>query len=555
MSGLTQEQIKPIIEFYNNGQLQEAINAIKALNNNYPNEPLLFNILGACYKSLGELDASLKMFENATKIKPDYAEAFFNLGVILQELGQLNKSIDSYQKAVKILPNYPDAHNNLGIVYLEIGELDNSVTHFEWAIAYKDDFAEAHNNLGSVLQQKNYLESALNCYKKSLILKPDFSQAHNNLGILHQKLGDIEAAFISYEKAITYEPSYAVAHFNLSVIKKYKRNDSQITQMLSILSSGTISHSSRVHLCFALAKANEDLGCQDELFRFLDEGNALRKAELKFSHDETEKQNVIIKNLFNEAPSMSSKVKYEASIVKPIFIVGMPRSGTSLVEQIISSHNEVHGAGELKALSKIIIQLIQTSSAIDKIDLSENTILSIRQKYLDYLSSFNISENVITDKWPLNFRNIGFILSAFPEAKIVHLKRDARATCWSIYKNYFSENANGWAYNQDDIAQFYGLYEDLMSYWHSLYPNKIYDLCYEDLTTNQEEVTRKLLDYCELDWDKNCLDFHKNTRAINTASSIQVRQKMYKNSSQAWKEHEAYLQPLIIGLEKNKLVK
>ena len=165
-------------------------------------------------------------------------------------------------------------------------------------------------------------------------------------------------------------------------------------------------------------------------------------------------------------------------------------------------------------------------------------------------SVFNAPENVITDKLPLNFQYIGFIVSAFPEAKIVHLKRDARATCWSIYKsNFKSRRGNGFSYNLDDLAGFYGLYTDLMDFWHQTFPDKIYDLCYEDLTTNQEEETRKLLEYCELDWDENCLEFHTNKRAVKTASALQVRQKMYQGSSEAWKKHEAYLEPLIKALD------
>jgi len=155
---------------------------------------------------------------------------------------------------------------------------------------------------------------------------------------------------------------------------------------------------------------------------------------------------------------------------------------------------------------------------------------------------------VITDKLPLNFQYIGFILSAFPEAKIVHLKRDARATCWSNYQCFHTNNQNIFSYNLDDLAGFYGLYVELMDFWHQLYPGKIYDICYEDLTTNQEEETRKLLQYCELDWDENCLNFHTNKRAVKTASSLQVREKMYQGSSEAWKKHEAYLQPLIKAL-------
>ena len=149
---------------------------------------------------------------------------------------------------------------------------------------------------------------------------------------------------------------------------------------------------------------------------------------------------------------------------------------------------------------------------------------------------------------PLNFQFIGFILSAFPEAKIIHLKRDARATCWSIYKHYFSSKGMGFSYNQNDLASFYHLYTDLMAFWHQKFPDKIYDLCYEDLTTNQEEETRNLLKYCELEWDENCLNFHLTKRAVKTTSAFQVRQKMYQGSSEAWRKYEEYLQPLMNGL-------
>ena len=150
---------------------------------------------------------------------------------------------------------------------------------------------------------------------------------------------------------------------------------------------------------------------------------------------------------------------------------------------------------------------------------------------------------------PANFRYIGYILYAFPEAKIVHLKRDARATCWSIYKRLFNDDSYGWSYDLDDLVKYYSFYSDLMSFWHEQFPNQIYDICYEDLTTNQEEETRKLLEYCDLDWDENCLNFHSNKRPVKTASALQVRKKMYQGSSEAWKKYEAYLQPLIKGLD------
>ncbi|MCS5589917.1 MAG: sulfotransferase, partial [Candidatus Thioglobus sp.] len=229
----------------------------------------------------------------------------------------------------------------------------------------------------------------------------------------------------------------------------------------------------------------------------------------------------------------------------------------------MSSHHAVHGAGELYNLTKIIgrivsdnltqgSDIVSTSIGDKKINfsnaysISKKAFLSIREQYLDVLSNLNVPESVITDKLPGNFLYIGFILTAFPEAKIVHMKRDAIATCWSIYRI----NLKGLDYgnNFDDLTGFYSLYADLMDFWHQLFPGKIYDMSYEDLTTYQEEETRKLLQYCELDWDENCLSFHKNKRVVATASVAQVRQKIYQGSSEAWKKHEAYLKPLIKSL-------
>jgi hypothetical protein len=336
--------------------------------------------------------------------------------------------------------------------------------------------------------------------------------------------------------------------------------------MQSLLTTGNLSQSERIQLCFALAKANEDLGNQDEFFKYLHEGNRLCKEKINYSLDKAKNLFSIIKELFSTLPTViEQSLSFEPSTIRPIFIVGMPHSGTTLVEQIISSHYAVYGAGKFSYLSTLIGPTvknhitrgsIKASTTIgdmkfniaDTYSLPEEAFLSIRQQYLDALSRFDIPENVITDKLPLNFRFIGFILLAFPEAKIVHLKRDARATCWSNYQCFFTNKENGYSYNLDDLAGFYGMYVELMDFWHQLFPGKIYDICYEDLTTKQEEETRKLLEYCELDWDENCLNFHTTKRAVKTASALQVRQKMYQGSSEAWKKHEAYLQPLIKGL-------
>ena len=538
-------EIQSVFALYSNGQIQEALDAVETLTKDYPNESLLYNISGACYKQIGQLEEAFKSFQKAVALKPDYAEAQYNLGVTIHELGQVDSAIKCYERALAIQHAYPNAHNNLGQILLESGQPDAAMSHFEWAVAYQPEFSEAHNNLGSSLLALRQVNTAVTHYEKAIAIKPDYQLAYNNLGIAYQRLGEIDKAFKSFERALAIKSDYAKAHHNLSSLKKYTKSDKQIVEMESLLSIKDLSQSDRIFICFALAKAYENLGKQEELFKVLHEGNQLRKKELKYSIEKSENHNSIIKKLFNSSPKPLSN---QASTIRPIFIVGMLRSGTSVVEQIISSHHEVYGAGELNNLTQIIIPIIREHLTNDKTKLSKKTFLSIRKQYLESLSRFNTSENVITDKWPLNFRSIGFILSAIPEAKIIHIKRDARATCWSIYKHYFSDTGNGWAYNFDDLAEFYKLYSEIMRYWHEMFPGKVYDINYEDLTTNQEDETRKLLEYCELEWDQNCLDFHKNKRAVDTASVLQVRQKMYQGSSEAWKEHEEYLQPLIKAL-------
>jgi len=527
-------------------KFQNAIDRIKELNKKYPNEPLLFNLIGACYKGLGHLEGAAKMFQAAVAIKPSYAEAHFNLGAILKELGQNTSAVESYKKAIAITPNYPDAHNNLGTALHDLGQLEAAIESLKWAVAYKYDFAEAHNNLGNVLNEYGSVEAAIKCFEKAIAVKPDYAKAYFNLAIAHKDLGNKEAYLNSIEKTVSIKPEWGDAHLHLSRVKNYKKNDPQLAVMHSFLSSNSLSVIDRIGFNFALAHAYEKLENYDEQFKFLNEANRLRKEETKYFIDKDQQLFSRIKDSFKFPPSAVKKSSCKSTSIRPIFILGMPRSGTSLVHQIIDSHHEVHGAGELNKLNKCVIPLLKEFDNVDKKMLSESDLISIREQYLDVLSSLNVSQNIIIDKMPLNFRYVGFILTAFPEAKILHMNRNPMATCWSIYKYYF--NGNSYSYNQNDLAEYYQLYKDLMGFWSKLFPNKIYDVCYEDLTTNQEVETRKLLKYCELEWDENCLNFHTNKTAVKTTSAIQVRQKIYQGSSEVWKKYEAYLQPLIEGL-------
>ena len=542
---LSRDEINSVFDLYSNGQFQEAVNKIKVLNEEYPNVPLLFNLIGACYKELGQLEGAVKMFEIAVSIKPDYAEAHFNLGAILKVLDREEAAIESYRKAIAINPNYPDAHNNLGTALHDLGQLEAAIESLEWAISYNRDFAEAHNNLGNVYNDYGRVETAAKYFEKAIALKPDYSKAYFNLAIAYKDLGKKDDYLKTIEKTVIIKPDWGDAHLHLSRVKNYNKNDPQLKEMHLFLARKDLSLRDRIGFNFALAHVYEKLEDYDEQFKFLNEANRLRKKESNYFIDKDQRLFTRIKDSFKSPPSIIKKASCKTNSIKPIFIVGMPRSGTSLVHQIIDSHHMVHGAGELNKLNKFVVQILRKYDEKNK-SISEMELLSVRENYLDALSGLNVPEKIIIDKMPLNFRYIGFILTAFPEAKILHMNRDPMATCWSIYKYYF--NGNSYSYNQEDLAGYYGLYKDLMGFWSKLFPNKIYDVCYEDLTIAQEVETRKFLEYCELEWDENCLNFYKNKTAMKTTSALQVRQKIYQGSSEVWKKYEAYLQPLIKGL-------
>ena len=578
------DKIQSIINIFNEGQIDKAIDEIDTLSNAFPSSPLLLNISGAFYKTKGNLEIAIKKFKEAIILKSNYAEAHYNLGVSLGEIGKIEEAIRYYKNALNIKKEYPDAHNNLGNIYLDLGQYELSIEHFEWAVAYKADFAEAFNNLGIahrvigrldeaaknidkalsinpnfvsaancrglLYQDTNQHEDAIKFYKKALQLDSNFVDAINNIGLVYREKNQIKNAIKSFEKAIKLNPNFANAYYNLiHGIKEYRATDKQIKTINSLLSNQNLPIDDRIVLNFTLAKVNEDLGNKQNFFNYLNEGNKLRREKLKYSLGKSQDQKLFkeIKNIFNSKATLKVRNIDEDNSVRPIFILGMPRSGTSLVEQIISSHPEVYGAGELNAIGRLCVPLVLKHAESN--NHSEDVIQSIRSKYLDLLNRFGVKEQVITDKAPLNFRFIGHILSAFPEAKVIHLKRDPVAICWSIYKSNWSGLGNSFSYNMDDLVNYYGLYENLMEFWHQKFPGKIYDLNYEKLTTNQESESKKLIKYCGLTWDKKCLEFHKNTRAVKTASSLQVRQKMYQGSSESWKQYKSDLKPLIDGLK------
>ena len=494
------------------------------------------NNLGALLRELGRLDESESVLRKAIIAKADFVGAINNLGITLQEMGKLDEAEESLRQAIALKPEFADAYYNLGITLKKTKRIDEAEVFYRQAIELNPGYIKAHINLGIALKEMGRPEEAEVTFRKAIALNPEYAEAFNNLGIALKGLGRLEEAEANFRKAIALNPNCAKNHLNLTLMKNFKSKDEQFFNMHELYLNKNIPEEERCHINFGLAKAYEDLGDFRQAFKHFSEGNALRKKLLGYEINQDIELFEHIKSSYEQIKKSSLENEKLEENLMPIFIVGMPRSGTTLVEQIISSHLKVTGAGELSFISQFG-QSIATGFS----DTNSQVLLNLRHKYLTKLKKVSNGNNVVTDKLPQNFLYIGLIATAFPEAKIVHVKRDRAAVCWANYKQYFNSKGLGYSYGLDEVISYHQLYQDLMKFWMNSLSKRIHNLDYELLTVDQENVTRSLIDYLGLGWDEKCLTPQNNQRNIKTASDIQVRKKVYQGSSQQWKKYEPFL--------------
>ena len=474
--------------------------------------------------------------KNISKDKIEKLTFLFNQGKLLKLIKEAKQLILKY-------PNSIFLWNILGASNARLKKLNESEKCFYTSIKLNPNFIEGHYNLGKTQKELGKLTEAILSYKKAIEIKPDFAEFYNEIGGAQIELGKISEGVSSYKKAIEIKSDFAEAYNNYTDSVKIQINDPILLKLDKLINKKNLSEKDSTYLFFAMGKAQLDIGNSEKALQLINTGNSLRKKELKYKIQKSKDIFDKIKNNFKELNIKNEKTSPD-SISQPIFIVGMPRSGTTLVEQILSSHSSIFGACELNFLDNAINLIDWQNNKIQKKDIIE-----IRKNYINELKKISKS-TYTTDKMPLNFRWIGFIAYAFPNAKIIHVKRDAMATCWSNYKNNFSKDGLAFAFDQVDIAEYYKLYEDLMDFWQKKFPEKIYELNYDKLTENQELESRKIFNYLGLKWENSVLEFHNNSRIVQTASNIQVRKKMYKGSSQQWEKYKSWLQPMLNNLKK-----
>ncbi len=519
------------------GRPLEAIESYKKAIELKPGYAEAYNNMGFIRHEQAAHAEAEACYRKAIELAPGYAEAHNNLGAIFLEQKKTEQAVRSYRRAVELKPGYADAWNNLGFALNALGRRDEAAAAYRSAIAIRPEFADAWNNLGLSLRDMGKPEEALEAHRRAAAIKPDSAAAYNSMGVIYQELGRFGEAIAAHNKAISADGNFAPAYLCLAACKKFGKAESRIIEDIKrLLEREGIKEEETADLRFALGKIYDDLGLHEEAFLNYSAANRIENRKCEFDR---EKHAAYISGIMEAfTPEFFGRMRATGSDADlPVLIVGMIRSGTTMVEQILASHPRVHGAGELDFWEKT-----EKKFPLDSIGaITEGMVRSVAEENIDCLRSFSKVAWHVTDKMPGNFQRLGLIHLVFPNARIIHVKRNPVDTCLSIYFHKFA-GRHPYGYDLDNLVFYYKQYERLMGHWGSVLPPGIfYELQYEELVEDQEKVSRELVGFCGLPWYEGCLDFHLTKRPVRTCSNWQVRQPLYKSSSGRWKRYEPFL--------------
>lgn len=538
--------------------------------------------LGNILRMKGCHEEAAESYQAALRLKPDFADAHNNLGAVLCELNRLDEAVEQYESVLQLNPN-AKTFFNLGNVYFHQMKYKNAVSSYYRALHLDPNHAETHNNLGSALRRLSRQEGALGSYREALRLKPEFVEAHANMGSFLMERGQLDEALVSFRRALQLDPDFLRARVGEArVFERQGDFDQAYAFLQPLLEIG--EGNTDVALAFAalcrhvqrcddaiamlerlLKRQEPPLDNYDRLLLHFEAGRLLDAAaeyDRAFSHYHM--GNVLKSQAFSteeyarhiddlivaySADFMARAPRATNASQRPLFILGMPRSGTSLVEQILASHPQVAAAGELEDLNRLAVSLPETLGSAQPYpqciaELTADVCDRLSQRYFERLDEISRDAPRVSDKMPINFQHLGLIALLFPSARVIHCIRDPLDTCLSCYFQHFADT-NPYAYDLENLGSYYYQYRRLMQHWQSVLELPIMEIRYEDLVANQEGVSRDLIAFCGLAWDERCLRFHETKRVVATASYDQVRQPLYQRSVGRWKHYQRFLDPLI----------
>jgi tetratricopeptide (TPR) repeat protein len=556
----------------------------------FPNHAEVYNSLGVSLQEMGRYDDAIAQYDTAIAMKPEYAEPYSNRGGALQTLKRFDEAFADYSKAIALKPGFAKAYNNCGVTLQELQRYEDALAHYTKAITLEPDFAEAYSNRSITLHTLLRYEQALADAEKAIALYPRYSEAHANRAGALQKLKRFEEALASCETAIALRPDYAIAYqtrglilvnkgdmaeaermflkaldiqpdfpdpvFSLAGIRKYKdADDANIAHIKAQIDDPHTSLKDKEHLYFSLGKIYDDCGLYDEAFECYTHANRIFNASVAYNPGQMSHITDSFIAVFNK-DFLSEPFPFASQSRTPIFVVGMPRSGTTLMASSLSNHPLIGTAGELPNLTQFTLRLPELLGGgvfypQAARDITPAIAAGLEREYEDRLRrDIGTAVPHVVDKHPLNFRHLGLIRKLFPQAKVVHCMRHPLDTCLSNYFQRFSIHYD-YSFDLANIGHFYNEYIRLMAHWRQVLPaGMMLEVHYEDMIADTERTTRSILQFLGLEWDAACMTPHTNTAPVETASQWQVRQPIYTQSVERWRHYDKHLGPLkkIIGV-------
>ena len=535
------------------GHLAQAADAYRKLIALRPGLAAAHNELGNLLVELGQPDEAAAQFEQAVACDPGLFQALNNLGNILRVRGRLDEARRRLEQAIALAPHHAEAHYNLGNILKDQGKLDEAEVYFQRAAQLKPDFFQAHNNLGLIQWEHGRRDEALASLSRALELNPDYADAHNNLGKLLAEQGKFAEAAAEYRRALALQPNHVQTHYNRANLKVFSAGDAELAELEALAADASqLPAGKRAYVHFALGKALDDIGDWPRAFEQWVLGNGVKRRETPYDEATYQRLCRQIATAF-DAKLLARFADAGDPSTAPIFVLGMPRAGSTLVEQILASHPQVHAAGELQNLERVGQRVADAGGRpipyplwIPAVDAG--ILRRLGQAYMASLPSLEEGKQRIVDKAPSNFVRIGLIRMILPHARIIHTVRDPVDTCLSCFSRMFTDLP--FTYDLGELGRHYRGYRQVMNHWRSILPpGAMLDVAYEDVVDNLEEQARRLIDFCGLPWDDRCLRFHETRRTIATSSNVQVRRPLYRSSIERWRRYEAFLGPLLAELE------
>jgi len=503
----------------------------------------------------GELETAAAHYRAALEEDPSNVDAMRLLGVALSLLGRADEALRHARRAVALAPEYLSAWSNLGAVLSELDRPEEAADVFRRAVELDPNAALSHYNLGNALSTQGDHAGAEAAFRAALVIDPDHPASLLGLGHVLKTIGRRNGALVAYRASLAAKPDLGEAWWSLANLKTHRFSDDDRAAMEALLARDALGKTSRIAALFALGKAFEDAKDYAAAFERYAEGAALQREKVRYDPVETEKINERIMSVFTKA-FFAAHDGEGCDDPAPIFIVGLPRSGSTLIEQILASHSGVDGTAELPAMAKLTQEIgrfrsdgVRFPEALR--ELEPHDLEALGRAYIARTKRFRGSRPRFTDKMPNNFALTGLIKLILPNAKVIDARRHPLDSCMGSFKQLFARGQT-FTYDLFEIGHYYIQYDRMMAHWNDVLPGFVHRVDYEAMVLNQEEETRKLLAFCGLEFEEQCLDFHKTERAVNTASSEQVRKPIYRDSLQGWRRFEselgglkAQLQPLL----------